>query len=54
MKGGELYDKIVDEGEYSEDEAKLIVLQIINAVEYLHKNGIAHRDLKVLLKKKIF
>jgi calcium/calmodulin-dependent protein kinase I len=46
VKGGELYDKIVDEGEYSEDEAKLIVLQIINAVEYLHKNGIAHRDLK--------
>jgi len=46
VKGGELYDKIVDEGEYTEEEAKLIVLQIIDAVEYLHQNGIAHRDLK--------
>jgi len=46
VKGGELYDKIVDEGEYSEEETKLIVLQILDAVEYLHQNGIAHRDLK--------
>jgi len=46
VKGGELYDKIVDEGEYTEEEAVPIVLQIINAVEYLHENGIAHRDLK--------
>eukprot|EP01117_Protostelium_nocturnum_P013864 TRINITY_DN5217_c1_g1_i2.p1 TRINITY_DN5217_c1_g1~~TRINITY_DN5217_c1_g1_i2.p1 ORF type:complete len:275 (+),score=89.81 TRINITY_DN5217_c1_g1_i2:330-1154(+) len=46
VKGGELYDKIVEEGEYTEEEAKGIVLQIINAVEYLHANGIAHRDLK--------
>jgi len=46
IKGGELYDKIVDEGEYSEEETKLIVLQILDAVEYLHQNGIAHRDLK--------
>jgi len=46
VKGGELYDKIVDEGEYKEEEAKLIVLQILDAVEYLHQNGIAHRDLK--------
>jgi calcium/calmodulin-dependent protein kinase I len=45
--GGELYDKIVDQGEYLEEEAKEIVLQILDAVEYLHKSGIAHRDLKV-------
>jgi len=46
VKGGELYDKIVDEGEYKEEEAKPIVLQLLDAVEYLHQNGIAHRDLK--------
>jgi len=46
VRGGELYDKIVEEGEYTEQESKLIVLQILNAVEYLHLNGIAHRDLK--------
>jgi len=46
VKGGELYDRIVEEGEFSEDEAKEIVYQILSAVEYLHKNQIAHRDLK--------
>ncbi|PRP76173.1 hypothetical protein PROFUN_15334 [Planoprotostelium fungivorum] len=46
IKGGELYDKIVDQGEYSEEESRRIVRQIVDAVEYLHQNGIAHRDLK--------
>jgi len=46
VRGGELYDKIVDEGEYTENEAREIVIQILAAVEYLHKNQIAHRDLK--------
>jgi len=46
VKGGELYDKIVEEGEYTEEETKLIILQVLDAVEYLHDNGIAHRDLK--------
>jgi nucleoid DNA-binding protein len=34
VKGGELYDKIVDEGEYTEEEAKEIIFQILDAVEY--------------------
>jgi len=46
VKGGELYDRIVEDGEFNEDEAKEIVFQILSAVEYLHKNQIAHRDLK--------
>jgi len=46
VRGGELYDKIVDDGEYTEDEAREIVFQILSAVEYLHQNQIAHRDLK--------
>jgi len=46
VRGGELYDKIVDHGEYTEEEAQEIILQILDAVEYLHQNGIAHRDLK--------
>jgi len=46
VRGGELYDKIVDDGEYTESEAREIVYQVVSAVEYLHVNQIAHRDLK--------
>jgi len=46
VTGGELFDKIVQRGEYSEQDASKIVRQIVSAVGYLHANGIAHRDLK--------
>jgi len=44
--GKELFDKIVERGQYSERDASNIVRQIVAAVDYLHANGIAHRDLK--------
>jgi len=46
VTGKELFDKIVERGQYSERDAANIVKQIVSAVEYLHANGIAHRDLK--------
>jgi serine/threonine protein kinase len=46
VSGKELFDKIVERGQYSEKDAANIVRQIVSAVEYLHANGIAHRDLK--------
>jgi serine/threonine protein kinase len=46
VDGKELFDKIVERGQYSEKDAANIVRQIISAVEYLHERGIAHRDLK--------
>eukprot|EP01098_Paradermamoeba_levis_P015883 TRINITY_DN830_c0_g2_i1.p1 TRINITY_DN830_c0_g2~~TRINITY_DN830_c0_g2_i1.p1 ORF type:complete len:402 (-),score=153.21 TRINITY_DN830_c0_g2_i1:198-1280(-) len=46
VNGKELFDKIVDRGQYSEKDASNIVRQIVNAIEYLHDHGIAHRDLK--------
>jgi len=46
VTGGELFDRIVEKGSYSEDDAKELVRKIVNAVEYLHSKGIAHRDLK--------
>jgi len=46
VTGGELFDKIVEKGQYSEKEASVIVKQILSAVGYLHSQGIAHRDLK--------
>jgi len=46
VDGGELYDHIVNRGNYAEHDAVHVVRQIIEAVAYLHNNNIAHRDLK--------
>jgi len=46
VDGSELFDRIVDKGYYSEKSTVHIVKQILNAVKYLHEQGIAHRDLK--------
>lgn len=51
--GGELFDHIVKRGAFPEEDAKTIMLQLLQGVEYLHSLGIAHRDLKpenILLK----
>jgi len=46
VTGGELFDQIVSRGTYSERDAASVIRQILEAVEYMHTNGIAHRDLK--------
>eukprot|EP00026_Physarum_polycephalum_P004954 Phypoly_transcript_04980.p1 GENE.Phypoly_transcript_04980~~Phypoly_transcript_04980.p1 ORF type:complete len:613 (+),score=127.34 Phypoly_transcript_04980:80-1840(+) len=45
-EGGELFDKIAQEGACSEDEARFIFCQLLDALHFLHKRGITHRDLK--------
>lgn len=47
MKGGELFDRIKNNGRLSEPCAKRIFYQVVLAVHYLHKQGITHRDLKL-------
>lgn len=47
LRGGELLDAVLDIGHYSEREARTIFRQIVSGVGYLHKRGIAHRDLKL-------
>jgi len=46
VTGGELFDRIVEKGSYSEEDAKILVRKIVGAIDYLHKQDIAHRDLK--------
>lgn len=44
--GGELFDRIVQQGRFTEHDASLVVVQMLDAITYLHKRDIVHRDLK--------
>ena len=44
--GGELFDRIINKGSYSEREAASIGRQIVNVVHVCHFMGVMHRDLK--------
>ncbi|ESR48493.1 calcium-dependent protein kinase 29 [Citrus sinensis] len=44
--GGELFDRIIAKGIYSEREAAKICRQIVNVVHACHFMGVIHRDLK--------
>nr|XP_057908356.1 calcium/calmodulin-dependent protein kinase type 1D-like isoform X2 [Doryrhamphus excisus] len=46
VSGGELFDRILDRGVYSEMDASCVIQQVLHAVSYLHQNDIVHRDLK--------
>uniref|UniRef100_A0A3Q0SCK0 Calcium/calmodulin dependent protein kinase I n=1 Tax=Amphilophus citrinellus TaxID=61819 RepID=A0A3Q0SCK0_AMPCI len=46
VSGGELFDRIVEKGFYTERDASQLIHQILDAVKYLHDMGIVHRDLK--------
>ncbi|PKI35282.1 hypothetical protein CRG98_044296, partial [Punica granatum] len=44
--GGELFDRIVSRGHYSEKKAANLARTIVSAVEACHSLGVIHRDLK--------
>jgi len=44
--GGELFDRIVSSGKFTEQTAAISVQQMLRAINYMHQNWIMHRDLK--------
>ncbi|CAA7405135.1 unnamed protein product [Spirodela intermedia] len=44
--GGELFDRIVAKGHFSEHGAASIVKTIVEVVQHCHRHGVTHRDLK--------
>ena len=47
IPGGELFYHLHKKGRLDEEEAKIYAGQIILCLNYLHKNKIIYRDLKV-------
>jgi len=44
--GGELFDRIIDAGHFTEVQAAILMQQIVRAIYYMHENQVCHRDLK--------
>ncbi|XP_059668424.1 calcium-dependent protein kinase 32-like [Cornus florida] len=45
-EGGELFDRIVARGHYTERAAAAVTKTIVEVIEMCHKHGVMHRDLK--------
>jgi len=44
--GGELFDRIIDSGHFTEVQAALVMQNMFRAIFYMHENHVCHRDLK--------
>merc|ERR1712032_1628291 len=43
---GDLFDRIIDAGHFTEVQAAIVVQQMIRAILYMHELHVCHRDLK--------
>lgn len=46
LRGGELFDRIIETGYLDEPLAKDVFFNVVKSVNYCHKCNIVHRDLK--------
>ncbi|KAL1200068.1 CBL-interacting serine/threonine-protein kinase 4 [Cardamine amara subsp. amara] len=44
--GGDLFDKLIDSGSFTEPEARRYFQQLLSALSFCHSEGISHRDVK--------
>jgi serine/threonine protein kinase len=46
MAGGDVFDRIIDLNNYTEKDARDLAKILLVAVDYMHKSGVVHRDIK--------
>jgi len=46
IEGGELFEHVVEQGNFSEHDAARVIRQVSSSLEYCHDRGVVHRDIK--------
>merc|ERR1719502_381112 len=44
--GGELFERIINAGHFTEVQAAILMNQIVRPIYYMHECGVCHRDIK--------